>query len=126
MGTGFKGNSKYYRSIGQNILATSSKYEYENGRFGVCSPSTGNKTRNIVSSDPLKTSIDFYDTIAHGGIEKTYTNKEMKITYMADGSIITWRAVSNSDGSPVIDINIKDSSHTGGIKEQKIHFEKEK
>lgn len=97
MGTGFKGNSKYYRSIGQNILATSSKYEYKNGRFGVCSPSTGNKTRNIISSDPLKMSNDFYATIAYGGIEKTYTNKEMKITYMADGSIITWRAVSNSD-----------------------------
>jgi hypothetical protein len=125
MGTGFKGNSKYYRSIGQNILSTSSKYEYKNGRFGVCSPSTGNKTRNIVSKDPMKTAIDFYNTIAYGGIEKIYNNGSMKITNMADGSIITWRAVSSSDGSPVVEINIKNSTHTGGIKEQKIHFEEE-
>ena len=52
MGTYLKGNSKYYRSIGQNVLLASSKYHYENGRFGVNSPSTGNKTRNIASSDP--------------------------------------------------------------------------
>ena len=44
---------------------------------------------------------------------------------MADGSIITWRSVSSSDGSPVVEINIKKSSHSGGLKEQKIHFEKE-
>ena len=125
MGTGYKGGAKNYRSIGQNILAASSKFEYKNGRFGICSPSTGNKTRNILSANPMETAIDFYDTIAYGGIEKTYNNGRMKITYMADGTIITWRAISNSDGSPVIDINIKDSSHTGGIKEQKIHFEKE-
>ena len=61
MGTYLKGNSKYYRSIGQNVLLASSKYHYENGRFGVNSPSTGNKTRNIASSDPLSTAKDFYD-----------------------------------------------------------------
>ncbi|MCD8026974.1 MAG: hypothetical protein LUF33_08675 [Clostridiales bacterium] len=41
---------------------------------------------------------------------------------MADGAVITKRIVSHSDGSPVVDINIKASSHTGGIKQQKIHF----
>lgn len=125
MGTGFKGYSKYFRSIGQNILSASSVYEYSNGRFGICSPSTGKKTRNIVSSNPLETATDFYNKIAYGGVEKTYDNGKMKITHMADGSIITWRSVSTSDGSPVVEINIKKSSHSGGIKEQKIHFEKE-
>ena len=126
MGT-YKGNSKYYRSIGQNILITSSKYPYENGRFGKSSASTGNKTRNITSEDSLTTAIDFYDRIAFGGIEKIYNNGALRITQMADGSIITMRPVSSSkDGSPVVEINISGSAHTGGLKQQKIHFVEEK
>lgn len=127
MGTCYKGHSKYYRSVGQNILTTSSKYHYENGRFGVSSPSTGNKTRNIASSDPLTTAKDFYDKIAFGGKETIYKGGSLNITHMADGTVITMRTISSSpDRSPVVEINISGSSHTGGIKEQKIHFVKEK
>lgn len=121
MGTGYKGNSKYYRSIGQNILIASSKYDYFNGRFGTNSPHGNSSTRNIASSDNLATAKDFYDKIAFGGIEKI-VNDNMKITRMADGTIITMRKVSHSDGTPVVDINIERSSHTGGIRKQKIHF----
>lgn len=124
MGTTYKGNATYYRSVGQNILPTASKYPYRNGRFGVSSPSTGNKTRNIASADPLSTATDFYDRIAYGGVEKTYANGDRKITQMADGTIIAWRRISKS-GGPVVEINISSSSHTGGIKEQKIHFVEE-
>ena len=122
MGTTYKGNAEYYRSVGQNILPTASKYPYRNGRFGVNSPSTGNKTRNIASADPLGTAKDFYDRIAYGGVENIYANGDRRITQMADGTIITWRRVSTSDGGPVVEINISSSSHTGGIKKQKIHF----
>lgn len=122
MGTTYKGNAAYYRSVGQNILPTAAKYPYRNGRFGENSPSTGNKTRNIASADPLGTAKDFYDRIAYGGVEKIYANGDRKITQMADGTIITWRRVSTSDGGPVVEINISSSSHTGGIKKQKIHF----
>lgn len=124
MGTGFKGNSTYYRSIGQNVMTTSSKYTYSNGRFGNNSPSTGNKTRNIASSDPVATGNDFYNKIAYGGIEKTYGGNR-KITQMSDGTIITYRKTSTSDGTPVVEINISNSNHTGGVKQQKIHFTKE-
>jgi len=44
---------------------------------------------------------------------------------MNDGTIITFRKISNSDGTPVVDINITSSNHTGGIKKQKIHFVQE-
>ena len=47
-------------------------------------------------------------------------------TKMSDGTIITWRKVSSSDGSPAIDINIKYSNDSGGLKRQKIHFVKER
>ncbi len=124
MGTGFKGGTTSYRSIGQNIKVTASKYNYSNGRFGTNSPSTGNKTRNIASNDPVATANDFYSKIAHGGSEKKYNNN-FKITQMSDGSVITYRKTSTSDGTPVVEINISRSSDTGGIKEQKIHFTKD-
>lgn len=122
MGTVFKGNAPYYRSVGQNTLPTASKYKYQNGRFGDSSPSTGNKTRNISSSNPPQTAKDFYDRITYGGLEKTYDGGNRKITQMADGTIITWRKISSSDGTPVIEINISGSTHSGGLKKQKIHF----
>lgn len=126
MGTCYKGNSKYYRSIGQNVLIAASKYQYKNGRFGVSSPSTGNKTRNISSSDSMTTAKDFYDKIAFGGKETIYNGGKLCITKMADGSIITMRRISSSpDGSPVVEINISGSTHTGGLKQQKIHFVEE-
>ena len=125
MGTGFKGNSKYFRSIGQNILIASTKYPYENGRFGDNSVHGRNSTRIITSEDNLSTAFDFYEKIAFGGIEKK-VNDNLRITRMADGTIITMRKVSHSDGTPAVDINIEGSTHTGGLKNQKIHFVKGK
>ncbi len=121
VGTGYKGNSKYYRSIGQNILITSSKYAYSNGRFGTNSPHGGSSTRNIASTDNLATAKDFYNKLAYGGKE-SLVNGNLRITRMVDGSIITMRKVSHSDGTPVVDINIERSSHSGGLRKQKIHF----
>ncbi len=125
MGTGFKGGSKKYHSIGQNVLITSNSYKYTNGYFGEKSPSTGSKTRNIVSSDSVSTATDFYNKIALGGTETAYNNGNMRITQMSDGSVITWRKISSSDGTPVVEINISNSSHTDGVKQQKIHFTEE-
>ena len=103
-------------------MATSSSYSYNNGRFGEKSPHSGNHTRNISSADNLSTAKDFYNKISYGGIEHTYENGNRRITYMNDGSIITWRKISHSDGTPVVEINIKASTHSAGIKNQKIHF----
>jgi hypothetical protein len=122
MGTTYKGNSPTYRSIGENILPTAANYPYHDGRFGVNSPSTGTYTRNIASSDPIGTATDFYDRIAYGGIENTYDGGTRKITQMADGTIVTWRKISSSDGTPVVEINIRNSSNSSGIRRQKIHF----
>lgn len=124
MGTGYKGNSVYFRSIGQNVLFTSTKYGFSNGYFGDNSKHGNDRTRNISSSDNLASAKDFYDKIAFGGKEQI-VNDNLSITRMADGTVITMRKVSHSDGTPVVDINIKSSTHTGGVKNQKIHFVKE-
>lgn len=124
MGTGFKGNASYYRSIGQNVLIAGSSYGFANGYFGKNSPHGGNSTRNIVAEDNIAAAKDFYDKLAYGGKEQVVSDN-MKITHMADGTIITMRKVSSSDGTPVVDINISYSRGSGGIKSQKIHFVKE-
>ena len=124
MGTTFKGNSVYFRSIGQNILLASKKYNYAHGYFGNNSKHGRDRTRNVSSPDNLATAKDFYNKIAFGGKEQII-NSNMRITRMADGTVITMRKRSHSDGTPVVDINVKPSRHTGGVKAQKIHFIKE-
>ena len=121
MGTCYKGGATYYRSIGQNVLIASQSYKYENGYFGDNSSHGNNHTRNIVTNDSVLAANDFYNKIAYGGTEQKI-NDNLSITRMSDGAVITRRILSYSDGSPVVDINIKGSSHTGGIKQQKIHF----
>lgn len=121
MGTSYKGNAKYFRSIGQNVMVIASVYTYKQGFFGENSIHGGNRTRNIFSADNLKTASDFYNKIAYGGKEQR-VNDNMRITRMADGTVITMRKVSHSDGTPVVDINIRNSTHTDGVKDQKIHF----
>lgn len=102
-------------------MIVSKVYKYHNGRFGVSSPSTGNNTRNIISSNPLKAANDFYAKIAKGGIEKKI-NDNHRITRMSDGTIVSYRIKSVSDGTPVIEINIRRSKNSSGVKNQKIHF----
>ena len=121
MGTTYKGGAAYYRSVGQNVLITSGKYQYSKGFFGENSKHGKERTRNIFASDNRATAKDFYDKIAYGGKEKIIDNN-LRITRMADGTVISMRKVSSSDGTPVVDINIKPSKHTGGVKGQKIHF----
>ena len=118
----YKGGATHYHSIGQNVMVTSQKYPMRNGYFGVVSPSTGSKTRNIVSHDNLGTAKDFYDRIANGGKEDVYNHGALRITRMHDDSVVTMRTISHSDGTPVVEININRSNSTGGVKRQKIHF----
>ena len=111
-----------YHSVGENVLNTSKYYRYENGYFGykakrgiVC---------HIYSNNIESTAKDFYDKITYGGIETNLPNGKGKKTDMSDGTIITWRNTSSSDGTPAVDINIKYSKNSGGVKHQKIHFVK--
>ncbi len=122
MGTAYKGDTKFYRSIGQNIMIASNSYAYHEGYFGSPSPNGNSSIRNISSSDNLKTATDFYDKIALGGTEIVKDGGNVKITTMADGTIITMRTSSHSDGTPAVDINIKYSQRHASVKKQKIHF----
>ena len=124
MGHGFKGDTGHHHSIRENLSSLKNEYEFKDGYFG--EQGEGRSfVRNIRSSDPEKTAKDFYDKAAHGGIEKEMSNGKGLYTKMKDGSIISYRNVSSSDGSPAVEINIRQSTDHGDIKYQKIHFVKE-
>lgn len=126
MGTYYKGDASHHHSISENLGDLSSNFDYNGGFFGTPGNNNSKSVRHIASSDPSKTAKKFYDIAAHGGIEESIIGKNGKVKGfkcdMADGSVITWRNVSSSDGSPAVDINIQRSTDSGGIRQQKIHF----
>lgn len=50
---------------------------------------------------------------------------KLTIAQLSDGTNVSYRKVSSSDVTPTVDINIKKSKESGGVKQQKIHFVKE-
>lgn len=121
MGTGFKGGAASYHSISQNVGALKETYSFRDGYFGIKGQGRS-FVRNIKSDDPVKTAKDFYDKAGYGGIEKSMSNGKGMTTKMADGTILSYRKVSTSDGSPAVEINIHNSRDPAGLKYQKIHF----
>ena len=123
MGHGYKGDTGHHHSITENLPDLTSNYDYHKGYFGEKGQGR-DFVRNISGADPVKTAKDFYDKAAHGGIERPMANGKGLYTKMKDGSILSFREVSSSDGSPAVEINIKNSNDHGDIKYQKIHFVK--
>lgn len=122
MGTGvYKGGTAKYHSISDNISNLKSNYKYSNGYFG--DKGQGREfTRNISSNTPLKTAKEFYEIASKGGAETTYGKG--RYTRLSDGTIISYREISTSDGTSVVEINIRQSSNSVGVRYQKIHFVK--
>lgn len=123
MGVTYKGGVQSYHGITDNLTGLKSSFKYNNGYFG--DKGTSSQVRVIYGNDPVSIGKDFYKKISLGGIEKDLDNGKGKITYMADGSIITFRPITKSDNYPAVNINISRSTDSGGIKTQKIHFGKE-
>lgn len=122
MGTSiFNGGTTTHHSISENIIGLKEKYKYSNGYFG--EEGQGRTfTRNIRSKNPVQTAKEFYEIAAKGGIEKIHAKG--KIARLSDGTIISYREISTSDGTSVVEINIRQSTANSGVKYQKIHFVK--
>ncbi|MDD3022006.1 MAG: hypothetical protein PHX61_13650 [Alphaproteobacteria bacterium] len=129
MGTGRSGRYLNTRGSGNghtitdNLHAVTQKHPLSpSGYFG----KEGSRTsvRRIESKNPQSTAHDFFNKLSNGGkIENLPNGKEQKAT-MRDGSIIVYRPISSSDGSPAAEIRCLPKN--AGLKEQKIHFTKEK
>lgn len=128
MGTGYKGGAREYLSLSDNAakLKGTELYEYNAGNsyFGIRGRGRYDFIRNIVCENPERTAKGFYDTVTYGGVVVETGNTNCHIVEMKDGTFITYRPVSTSDGSPTVLINVKDSTDNADIGYQKIHFVK--
>ena len=122
MGEDNTGNIFPTGSLLNNVDSMLRLYPINNGLFGVQGLSRDPSIRNIVSDTPLETAIDFYSRISSGGVEQPLPGGNGVRTTLVDGSVITFRKVSTSDGSPAISINVRRSTGSGEIRSQKIHF----
>lgn len=91
------------------------------GYFGTEGSSTN--VRRIASDDPLATAKKFFKIATKGAVETRHPKEGMTLCKMKDGSTVSIRVTSSSDGTPAVDIKI-DKSVEGQIKTQKIHFVK--
>lgn len=93
------------------------------GKFG----EQGRGARIIRSSAPIGTAYEFFNRITAGYV-KIMTipyrdgGKKGCVATLKDGTKITFRKKSASDGSPAVDINIVSP---GRVKPRKIHFVRE-
>lgn len=125
MGTYYKGGSPTYRTLRENLPAISKLYGPPSGGFfGKVGKAGVKETRQIDVDDVLSESRKFYDTIAYGGIESNLPKGNGVRTEMKDGTIIVYREITSTDGSPAVEINVRKSSDDCGLTYHKIHFEK--
>ncbi len=76
--------------------------------------------RHIFGQDRMDTSIDFFLKAAQGAVEYTDLGNNKGINaLLSDDTYVTFRPVSNSDGSPAIQITVSGSAK---VKNQRIHF----
>lgn len=110
------------RSLSDNLSALLKQFPLSpSGYFG--KRGSSNPIRRIRSANPEQTAYHFFKVIANGAGEKRDIPTGIVVA-LKDGTRITYRVTSSSDGSPAVDIKILAS--IGNIKrKQKIHFEKE-
>ena len=87
----------------------------KNGYFGT----KGKNTQVFKSSDPLKSSSDFYKRISKGGQKLVLSNGKGVQTVFPDGSRVVYREITKTPNSPAVSITVTNPKK---IKSQKIHF----
>lgn len=124
MGTGSGGEAittlRGGNKLDDNIINLTSKFPITSkGYFG--RPGKGRKhTRNIESDNPARTAAEFAGIASRGLVSAVPIEGKGMIYRMRDGSVISHRYISSSkDGSPVVELQVK---NTPRVKSQKIHF----
>ena len=84
-----------------------------NGMFGI----KGKNSRIYQSSDQYESAADFYARISRGGKELRFMNNKGIFTRFDDGSIVSYRVVTNTKNSPAVEIQLLANG-----KRQKRHF----
>jgi hypothetical protein len=93
----------------------------KNGYFG--SPGSTSRVRTISTDQPRKSAVQFFKLASQGARISHSRDGFVTVAHFPDGSAVSLRPSSQSDGSPAI--QIKPSKSSGAIKAQKIHFVKD-
>lgn len=125
MGSTYKGGSPTHRSLRENLpdVGKNPLFGRNDNHYGV-SGKGGAAVTTIKSDNPIKTAQEFFDKIGYGGafMADAKTGQIMKNRVrLRDGTIINYRVVSKS-GGPAVEINVKKSSDSCGLRSHKIHF----
>jgi hypothetical protein len=113
-----------FRSLNDNLADVTRRFPLAPcGMFG----EPGNGARVIKSATPVGTAYEFFNRISAGyatirKIPYKDGSKKGCVAILKDGTAITVRRRSTSDGSPAVDIRI---TSPGRVKSHKIHFVKE-
>ena len=121
----YKGGSSNYRKFSENYSNVEKQYPINKGYIGSKGTSSKPMNREIKASDPISASKKLYDTLSYGGIESKLPNGKGIRTTMKDGTVVVYRVITSTPGSPAVEINITKSTESGKLKSQKIHFTKE-
>lgn len=125
MGTYYKGGSPTYHTLRENLPEIRKTYTpSEEGYFGKVGKAGVDSIRQIDVDDVFAESKAFYDTIAYGGIETQLPRGNGLRTDLKDGTIIVYREITSTEGSPAVEINVTKSNDNCGLKSHKIHFER--
>lgn len=133
MGSGYYGG--YHNTYGANeeVPANSSNIDDNalelaqqfhltpGGYFG--GKGRGKGVRIISSANPIATAESCYRILGKGGVERVAHNhkgQEVRMTRLGDGTLVTYRQITSSQGSPAIEIRLSGGTHK--IHQQKIHF----
>lgn len=110
------------RTFVDNLPELSERFALKpSGYFGSKTPRNG-RVRIIESVDPAKDAYDFQSPAGNNpSVFKVIDGGKEHVMRMRDGTIITYRRYSNSDGTPVVELSLVDAP---GVRNQKIHFVK--
>ena len=115
--TALRGGNRF----ADNVNALINKFPVDGrGLFGTKGRGRGN-VRNIASSNPARKAAEFVGIAATQYVSARPIPGKGTVYRMRDGGYVTYRLVSTSDGSPVVELNV---NGIRGVKNQKIHFTK--
>lgn len=120
----YVGRKQQYRSLFENIDSVIAYYPIFDGYFGTKGKSRG--VREIHSRDHEAAAKDFFNKIARGGVLDLRTISGGVVSRLKDGSIVSYRKITKSVNSPAVEIRFRHAETKFGIKDQKIHFVKDK
>ena len=118
---GTAGSSSSSNTLNDNLPKLTKKYPLKDGYFAPRGNGR-NFVREMKCKAPVATAKDFYNIATKKHEEETIYDGNVSVATMRDKTEISHRSFSSSDGSPVVEINIKT---IGRVKYQKIHFVKE-